>query len=299
MLHPLLSSSCVFLFLLNSLDGSVEAATGLATLEVNNEGATTPASVENVTEKRMPEQAYETEEEETEEEASALSSSDGKPMTAAENLPLQTGPLIDIFGQQLLLSLEMVDENSAELRPHFTSDALRGKKVIGVYFSADWCGPCRKFTPELVRFYNKVNKRRGKKDEFEIVWVSRCRDVKSYGQYFTQMGGWVALPPEEAMGERGARLSEKYKVKGIPTLILLDDLGEVITLDGRNKIPQDKAGIGFPWRNPLATLYMMMIPRSLRLMVRSQVESVREIFVARVKQVVGLNKKAKASKLDT
>ena len=137
-----------------------------------------------------------------------------------------------------------------------------------------------------------MNKRRGKKDEFEIVWVSRCRDVNSYGQYFTHMGGWVALPPEEAMGARGAMLSEKFKVKGIPTLVLLDDLGQVITLDGRNKIPQDKAGIGFPWRNPLATLYTTLFPRSLRLMVRSHVGSVTEKLFARVKQIVSFKRKA-------
>ena len=57
---------------------------------------------------------------------------------------------------------------------------------------------------------------------------------------------WLALPPQEAMGQRGQMLGEKYKVKGIPTLVLLDDLGQVITTDARNKIPQDKAGIGFP-----------------------------------------------------
>ena len=57
---------------------------------------------------------------------------------------------------------------------------------------------------------------------------------------------WLALPPEEAMGARGQALSDKYKVKGIPTLVLVDDLGNTITTDARNKIPADKAGIGFP-----------------------------------------------------
>ena len=85
------------------------------------------------------------------------------------------------------------------------------------------------------------------------------------------MGRWLALPPEEAMGQRGSWLGDKYKVKSIPTLVLLDDLGNVITRDGRNKIPQDKAGIGFPWRNPLSTLYMTVIPRSVRLMIKSQI----------------------------
>lgn len=210
----------------------------------------------------------------TEEMGSSANSGEFRNITVNDTqIPYQIGPLVDIFGQQLL-SLEMMNDTSAALRPSLTSDALRDKKVIGLYFSADWCGPCRKFTPELVSFYNKMNQRRGKKNEFEIVWISRCRDVHSYGQYFTQMGGWFALPPEEAMGARGSMLSDKYKVKGIPTLVLIDDLGQVITRDGRNKIPQDKAGIGFPWRNPIATLYMTVIPRSLRLLVRLQVESV-------------------------
>ena len=212
----------------------------------------------------------------------------------ADKSPSQSGPLIDIFGPNLL-SLEMIDESTAQLQSHLTTDALRGKKVIGVYFSADWCGPCRKFTPELVAFYDKMNSRRGKKDDFEIVWVSRCRDVNSYGQYFTHMGGWYALPPEEAMGARGAMLSEKYKVKGIPTLVLLDDMGSVITRDARNLIPKDKAGIGFPWRNPLATLYMTLVPRSLRLLVRSQIGSAKAKFVARVKQVVRPNNAKKVT----
>ena len=98
------------------------------------------------------------------------------------------------------------------------------------------CGPCRQFTPDLVNFYDKMNARRGKKDEFEIIWVSRCRDVDSFGQYFTHMK-WLALPPQEAMGQRGQYLGEKYKVKSIPTLVLLDEIGNVITTDARNKIP--------------------------------------------------------------
>jgi thiol-disulfide isomerase/thioredoxin len=153
-------------------------------------------------------------------EATQQDSNEEKP----EELPLQSGPFIDLFGP-VLLSLEMLDEKHAQLAPQLTNDALKGKKVVGLYFSADWCGPCRQFTPELNSFYSKMNKRRGRKDEFEIVWISRCRDTNSYGQYFTQMGGWLALPPEEAMGQRGAWLGEKFKVKSIPTLVLLDDLG--------------------------------------------------------------------------
>jgi hypothetical protein len=118
-----------------------------------------------------------------------------------------------------------------------------------------------------------MNARRGKKDEFEIIWVSRCRDVDSFGQYFTHMK-WLALPPQEAMGQRGQYLGEKYKVKSIPTLVLLDEIGNVITTDARNKIPMDKAGIGFPWRSPMSVLVSTLVPKSFRLLVKTQIAGV-------------------------
>ena len=51
--------------------------------------------------------------------------------------PVQAGPLIDLLGTKLY-SLKMVDETSAEIHEHYTNEALAGKKVIGLYFSADW-----------------------------------------------------------------------------------------------------------------------------------------------------------------
>jgi hypothetical protein len=54
-----------------------------------------------------------------------------------QQAPAQTGPFVDIFGE-VLLSLEMVDETHAQVHQHFTNEALRSKKVVGLYFSADW-----------------------------------------------------------------------------------------------------------------------------------------------------------------
>mmetsp|Transcript_8831 Transcript_8831/g.9406 ORF Transcript_8831/g.9406 Transcript_8831/m.9406 type:complete len:312 (-) Transcript_8831:147-1082(-) len=204
--------------------------------------------------------------------------------------PVQSGPLIDLLGTKLH-SLEInADEQSAQVKEHFTNEVLDGKKVIGLYFSADWCGPCRQFTPELVSFYDRMNKRRGQKDHFEIVMISRCRDVDSHYQYFSQMP-WLAMPLDEAAGQRGQQLGDKYGVKGIPSLVLVDDLGQTITTDARTKIPSDKTGIGFPWRNPLSQLYNALVPRSLRMMVKLQVDTVRtklgSKLVQKVKKLVG------------
>ena len=57
------------------------------------------------------------------------------PETAAE--PVQSGPLIDLLGTKLQ-SLEIIDQTSAQVKEHYTNEALAGKKVIGLYFSADW-----------------------------------------------------------------------------------------------------------------------------------------------------------------
>ena len=47
----------------------------------------------------------------------------------------------------------------------FSRDVLSGK-IVGFYFSANWCPPCRSFSPKLVEFRNKNQK------DFEIVYIS-------------------------------------------------------------------------------------------------------------------------------
>ena len=45
-----------------------------------------------------------------------------------------------------------------------TTAALSGKDVVGLYFSASWCGPCKRFTPMLRDVYN-ILKQSGKSFE--------------------------------------------------------------------------------------------------------------------------------------
>ena len=70
-------------------------------------------------------------------------------------------------------------------------------KVVGIYFSAHWCPPCRGFTPELVKFYNANHE--GK--NFEIIFVSSDRDEKSFKEYYNDMP-WLAL----AFSERNKKV---------------------------------------------------------------------------------------------
>ena len=47
-------------------------------------------------------------------------------------------------GQQLLKKSGLVVD---------ADQALAGKKIICFYFSAQWCPPCKAFTPVLAEFY--------------------------------------------------------------------------------------------------------------------------------------------------
>merc|ERR1740124_1649808 len=92
------------------------------------------------------------------------------------------------------------------------------------------------------------------------------------------------------MGQKGATLSDKFKVKGIPNLVLLDEMGNVITRDARNKIPEDRAGVGFPWRNPFVAAYMTLVPKALRLMIKSGLIDFRNKLVLTAKGALGIQK---------
>jgi len=116
---------------------------------------------------------------------------------------------------------------------------LQSADVVGLYFSAHWCGPCRGFTPQLAKLYNEC-KEKGK--NFEIVFVSSDRNEEAFKEYFEEMP-WCALSFKERTLKNN--LSELYEVQGIPTLVLLTGKGELITKDGRAAIGE---GVdAFPW----------------------------------------------------
>ena len=126
-----------------------------------------------------------------------------------------------------------------------TADALAGKKVVGLYFSAHWCPPCRQFTPKLGEWYEKDLKAKG----LEIIFVSSDKDEDSFNSYFQSQAPWLALP--YAARDLKAKLSKKFKVSGIPSFVLLDgETGETITTDGREAVSEDPTGKDFPWKPP-------------------------------------------------
>lgn len=129
-----------------------------------------------------------------------------------------------------------------------TSEALAGKKAVGLYFSAHWCPPCRRFTPQLVDVYNKLKAEHPDPDSFEFVFVSSDRDAASFGDYFAEMP-WKALPFEERKAKD--QLSSRFGVQGIPTLVTLAPDLTTINANARGPASADDAVATFPWVPPL------------------------------------------------
>ena len=60
----------------------------------------------------------------------------------------------------VLLPEKLLDAQGREV-----SRTILAGKFVGVYVSASWCGPCRSFTPKLIKFRNANGK------DFEVVLV--------------------------------------------------------------------------------------------------------------------------------
>jgi nucleoredoxin len=122
-----------------------------------------------------------------------------------------------------------------------STDTLLAGKTVGLYFSAHWCPPCRGFTPKLAEMYKSTFQAKG----LEIVFVSSDKDEAAFKEYYAEMP-WLSLP--YANRELKETLSKKYKVRGIPSFVILDSDGNTITTEGRDEIMSDPSGARFPWK---------------------------------------------------
>merc|ERR1719158_306224 len=144
--------------------------------------------------------------------------------------------LIDMLGKSLLV------KDGDAFKTVDAAEHLDDIDAVGIYFSAHWCPPCRGFTPKLAESYKKM-KAAGKK--FEIVFASSDRDQAAFDEYFAEMPG-AAVPYSDRDTKNS--LSKKFKVRGIPSFVIVDALtGETITDGGRAAISEDPEGENFPW----------------------------------------------------
>lgn len=107
---------------------------------------------------------------------------------------------------------------------NYDETQLEAKKYFAFYYSAHWCGPCKRFTPELVEFYHQMTQDH---PEVEVVFISRDHSAADMGNYMRETGmPWPALRYERTGSEHELT---KYAGGGIPDLVLTDRDGRVLS----------------------------------------------------------------------
>ena len=129
-----------------------------------------------------------------------------------------------------------------------TRVALKGNRIIGVYFSAHWCGPCRQFTPQLVKFYQDCKRH---KKTLEIIFVSSDKNEGEMRKYMKEANmPWLAVPYGSPIIKK---LKEEYQITGIPTLIILDANGRIVTPSGRGFVTSQGVNAYDSWTSAHGT----------------------------------------------
>lgn len=108
-------------------------------------------------------------------------------------------------------------------------------KIVGIYFSAHWCGPCRRFTPSLVEFRNRHQ------SDFEVVFVSSDRSAEKMKAYRES----AKMPwPAVKFGSPAVRtLKDRFAVRGIPSLVWINADGSLYARNGRALVSRGKADV--------------------------------------------------------
>lgn len=114
-------------------------------------------------------------------------------------------------------------------------------KLLLLYFSASFCGPCRRFTPTLKEFYNNA----GEDRDFEVVFLSMDKSQKDYDTYTSDMP-WYALPHNDSCKQLTKALAARYGVQGIPYLVIFDKDGSMLQQDAVSLLMDNPEA--FPWR---------------------------------------------------
>ena len=109
--------------------------------------------------------------------------------------------------------------------PPFNWASYQGKVVL-IDFWATWCRPCLAELPNVEKLYAKYNSR-----GFEVVSISMDEDRAKLDEFLAKKPmPWVVLHDEG-----GNPAAKYYGVNSVPTAILIDRSGNVVSLSARGK----------------------------------------------------------------
>jgi thiol-disulfide isomerase/thioredoxin len=107
--------------------------------------------------------------------------------------------------------------------------SYRGKVVLVDYW-ATWCGPCRAEVPNILQNYLKYHDK-----GFDVIGISLDDTREAAEEYVKQTNiPWPSLFHESTEGSGWQNpMAVRYGITGIPTAILVDQEGNVVSMNAR------------------------------------------------------------------
>lgn len=134
-----------------------------------------------------------------------------------------TAKRLDLIGHPIEIKGTALDGQPFDIA------SLKGKVVL-VDFWATWCGPCLQEMPNVVGHYKDYHDK-----GFEVVGISLDESADDLKEFLKERKiPWVNLfeSKEENTGWNNP-IARQYGISGIPTCILVDQKGNVVSLNAR------------------------------------------------------------------
>jgi nucleoredoxin len=143
-----------------------------------------------------------------------------------------TASLSDLFGAQLYKA----DGSQVSV------GSLNQNAVIGIYFASAGCPACGAFTPMLVDAYDQL-KEDGQ--SFEVALITYGITEPALFDYMVDSEmSWLAVSP---LSDKVDALVQRYNVRFVPTLVIIDNAANTISLTGREELAQNGAAAYDAW----------------------------------------------------